>query len=157
MIEITDSPPKKKKKNDQVSVICFLMQGGRGQSYEVMDRQFSNEIVGKCQLNALVKVITWCAIWNKYPQEDLTNINNIVRAMPIQFVIAAFQECWRFKFLLVIFSGQTLFRIQTRHFRSFLLRLVIAITMNLLPLFCLMKTIKYYNILLSFIGVLWVY
>lgn len=77
--------------------------------------------------------------------------------MPIQFVIATFQECSRFKFLLIIFSGQTLFRIQTRHFRSFLFRLVIAITMNLLPLFCLMKTIKYYNILLSFIGVLCVY
>ena len=56
VIEITDSPPKKKNKKASRSVLFFLEGGGgggrgRGQSYEVMDRQFSDQIMRKCQIN----------------------------------------------------------------------------------------------------------
>ena len=50
VIEITDSPPK--KKNKKASVICCHNAGGRGLCYEVMDRQYRDQIVWKRQLNA---------------------------------------------------------------------------------------------------------
>ena len=64
------------------------------------------------------------------------------RAWPIHFVILAFcdnnvGDLSFFSF----FSEQSLFRIQTRHFWSFLLRLVVALTKSA-PAFLLIENIK---------------
>ena len=87
----------------------------------------------------LLQIITGRAIWHKYLREGFANITYNVRAWPIHFVIPVFcdinvGDLSFFSF----FSEQSLFRIQTRHFWSFLLRLVVALTKSA-PAFLLIE------------------
>ena len=106
-----------------------------------MDRQFNDQFLRKCQLNAFSTGNHRACNLAQISVGDFANINNNVRAWPIHFVILAFcdNNVGDLSFFS-LFSEQSLFRIQTRHFWSFLLRLVVALTKSA-PAFLLIKSI----------------
>ena len=55
MIEITDSPPKKKneKASRLLKSVVLMQGGGRGKSYEVMNQQFSKGNHMVCNLEQI--------------------------------------------------------------------------------------------------------